>query len=42
MDADLAEAVAQRIAAWMETAAMYARNAAYWRSRAEAEREFWP
>lgn len=36
MDATLAEAVARRIAAWMETAAFHARNEEYWRNRAKA------
>lgn len=36
MDVELAEAVAQKIASWMDTAAMYARNAAYWEGRARA------
>jgi hypothetical protein len=36
MDVRLAEAVARRIAAWMETGAFHARNEAYWRERAEA------
>ena len=31
---ELAEAVAKRIAAWMETGAFHARNEAYWRERA--------
>jgi hypothetical protein len=35
MDGVLAEAVARRIAAWMETGAFHARNEAYWRERAE-------
>lgn len=34
MDVVLAEAIARRIAAWMDTAAMYGRNAAYWEGRA--------
>ena len=34
MDPTLAEAVARRIAAWMETGAFHARNEAYWRERA--------
>lgn len=34
MDCALAEAVARRIAAWMETGAFHARNEAYWRERA--------
>lgn len=39
MDARLAEAVARRIAAWMETGAFHARNEVYWRERAKkAER----
>ena len=41
MDVSLAESIAHRIAAWMETAAFHARNEAYWRTRAErAERIF--
>lgn len=35
MDVRLAEAVARRIAAWMDTGAFHARNEAYWRERAE-------
>ena len=35
MEPALAEAVARRIASWMETGAQYARNADYWRARAE-------
>ena len=31
MDSDLAEAVARRIAAWMDTAAMFARNEDFYR-----------
>lgn len=39
MDYRLAEAFAQRLAAWMDTGASHARNEAYWRERAEkAER----
>jgi hypothetical protein len=34
MDPTLAEAVARRIALWMETAAFYSRNEDYWRERA--------
>lgn len=34
MDVVLAEAIARRIAAWMETGAFHARNEAYWRDRA--------
>lgn len=34
MDVTLAEAVARRIAAWMDTAAFHARNEEYWRERA--------
>ena len=34
MDATLAEAVARRIAAWMDTAAFHGRNEDYWRARA--------
>lgn len=40
MDPTLAEAVARRIAAWMQTAARGEEDKAYWRERAEkAERE---
>jgi len=39
MDVVLAEAVAKRIAAWMETAAFHARNEAYWRDRARKAEE---
>jgi hypothetical protein len=34
MDVVLAEAVARRIAAWMDTGAFHARNEEYWRNRA--------
>lgn len=34
MNAALAEEIAWKIAAWMETAAFHARNEAYWRERA--------
>lgn len=34
MDVVLAESVARRIAAWMDTAAFHARNEEYWRNRA--------
>jgi hypothetical protein len=34
MDVVLAEAVARRIAAWMQTGAFHARNEEYWRDRA--------
>lgn len=34
MDVDLAEVVAWKIAAWMDTSAFHARNEAYWRDRA--------
>jgi len=34
MEPVLAEAVARRIAAWMETGSLHARNEAYWRDRA--------
>jgi hypothetical protein len=36
MDVVLAESVARRIAAWMETGAQHARNESYWRERAKA------
>jgi hypothetical protein len=36
MDPALAEAVARRIAAWMQTGAFHARNEAYWRDRCKA------
>ena len=36
MDVVLAEAVARRIAAWMNTAAFHARNEEYWRNRVKA------
>lgn len=40
MDPALAEAVARRIAAWMDTGAFHARNEEYWRERAmHAEKE---
>jgi hypothetical protein len=42
MDHRLAEAMARRIAAWMETGALHAQNETYWKARAEsaeAERE---
>jgi hypothetical protein len=32
---ELAEAIAHQIAAWMHTAALHARNEAYWRGRSE-------
>ena len=35
MNPVLAEAVARRIAAWMDTGAFHARNEAYWRERTE-------
>lgn len=35
MDPVLAEVVAYKIAAWMDTGAFHARNEAYWRERAE-------
>jgi hypothetical protein len=39
MDVRLAESMARRIAAWMDTSAFHARNESYWRERAEvAER----
>lgn len=34
MDPELAEAVARRIAAWMDTGATHAGNESYWRERA--------
>lgn len=36
MDTALCEAVARRIAAWMQTGAQHARNESYWRERALA------
>lgn len=36
MDATLAESVARRIAAWMQTGAFHARNEEYWRDRCKA------
>ena len=36
MDPALAEVIAWKIAAWMDTGAFHARNEEYWRKRAEA------